>query len=282
METRSRCGSISLLIAKMSNEINAHWQKSLWDGKVEWFQWDKIHLPAPLRAPQPTSAQEKQMISSGLLVALAASALEIPPANVATVLKALRANRLISVKGRGLNAATMAPIDAAALLTGISTGAVTAEIPTVSRMLLAMAQQHEIHSGPQTFRLSSDPLELLESGHTFGEGFAALLEQALQAYKDPDGEPLTQSQVTIGLNGSKTAGIATIEAISEGHRLKFFYSSFALREGISGCEDYSGIGLELFDAPSFMTATIIKGRALSEIAQGLAGRQQIVSSGSIR
>jgi hypothetical protein len=226
------------------------------------------------------------MAGSGRLAMELAAAFDVPHANVITVLKALRSDRVIKIWGRGSSAAQMTPDDAVALIVGIASASVTAEVPEITKVILAMPLRHCVRKHWSDLALRLVPHELsLPANHTFKDGFGALFRQEWTE-RPPGTEPedlgglmvfdplrdIDALRVTIGVNGRRTAGFAVIEArVTEDKTLKYFYSTAALRPDVTQDEDPGGLGLSLYQsAPTFAFSAVLDGRALVELAGVLA------------
>jgi hypothetical protein len=223
------------------------------------------------------------MAGSGRLGTEMAAAFDIPPANVTTVLKALRSERVIRVAGRGSSALQMTPDDAIALIVGIASASATADVPGITRMLIEMPLRHSVRQGWGDMAIRFAPHVLvLPTPHTFKDGFHALFTEEWidQSEREEMGEmgmfnPLDDIdaiRVTIGVNGHRTEGFAVIEArVTESKTLKNFYSTKARRRDVKKDEDPGGLGLSLYEpAPPFVFSAVLDGRALVTLAHVLA------------
>lgn len=209
------------------------------------------------------------MPGSGQLGLSMAEEFGLPHSAVTTVIKALRSDRVLSIKGRGSSAAQMTVADAAAITVGIMSGAVSAEIPSITRRLLEMPSRHFVR--PVTAP-SSDPLA--PAPHRFLDGFSALFDggwddsaAGVDAEDEMDGV-----RIVLAVDGNRREGFAVIEARDEdGAPIKNFYSTQALRAGVSHDENPSDFGLLLYHKPPrFVFAASIDGRALAALKRALA------------
>lgn len=231
------------------------------------------------------------MAGSGKLGLEMAAAFGMPHANVTTVLKALRSEqlrgeRVIKVWGRGSSAAQMTPDDAVALIVGIASATVTAEVPKITKQLLDMPLRHCVRKGWSDLALRLVPHTLnLPTSHPFKNAFSALFREEWTELPpgleraDLGGTMLFNPlhdvdalRVTIGVNGFRTEGFAVIEArVTESNTLKNFYSTSALRPNVEKDEDPGGLGLSLYEpAPPFAFSAVLDGRALVALAGVLA------------
>ena len=226
------------------------------------------------------------MAGSGKLGLELAAAFGMPHANVNTVLKALRRDRVIKVSGRGSSAAQMSPDDAVALIVGIASASVTAEVPKITEQLLDMPLRHCVRKGWSDLALRLVPHTLnLPTPHPFKRAFSALFRE--EWTKLPPGleredlggtmvfNPLHDVdalRVTIGVNGFRTEGFAVIEArVTEDNTLKNFYSTNVLRPSVAKDADPGGLGLSLYQpAPPFAFSAVLDGRGLVALAAVLA------------
>lgn len=217
------------------------------------------------------------MATSGVLVTKAAAALGMNEGVVSTTLKSLRAHRMISMKGRGKNAAEMTPEDVAALLAGIATGAGTADIPPIARILLDMPARYEIRHDRAIDRLVNNPLNLLRPGHTFSQGLAALLSEEIEPDRNEWGEqnssnPLsTNARVAIGLDGRKQHGFGAIQGFVGGSPVNFYYSDLPKWRDVESGSAPVGLGFELYqNPPQFVMAVTFQAGALRALAKAVA------------
>jgi hypothetical protein len=226
------------------------------------------------------------MAGSGLLGLEMAAALEMPHSSVTTVIKALRARRIIKVAGRGSSALQMTPDDAIALIVGVASGAATATVPEITEKLIEMPLRHSVRHGWSEIAIRLAPHVLqLPDHHPFKSGFRALFDESwtereLGSEFDDLGQmrmfdPLQDIdalRVTIGINGFRTEGFAVIEArVTDGKRLKNFYSTRPPRPDVEDNEDPGGLGLSLYNpAPPFVFSAVLDGRALVALARVLA------------
>jgi hypothetical protein len=149
----------------------------------------------------------------------------------------------------------MSPDDAIALIVGIASASVTAELSKNARMLLDMPLRHGVRKHWSDLALSFAPHVLnLPTAHPFQDGFRALFREELSELppgserEDLGGlmvfNPLCDIdalRVTIGVNGFRTVDFAVIEARgTEEKTLKNFYSTRALRPGVEKDEDPGG------------------------------------------
>jgi hypothetical protein len=217
------------------------------------------------------------MTTSGVLVTKAAAALGMDEGVVSTTLKSLRAHRMISMKGRGKNAAEMTPEDVAALLAGIATGAGTADIPAIARILLDMPSRYEVRRDNPIGRLVNNPLNRLRPGDPFSQGLAALLGEEIEPERNEWGEqdasnPLTASaRVVIGLDGKKQHGFGAIRGLVGGSPVYFYYSDLPKWRDVEPGSTPAELGLELYqNPPPFVMAVTIHGGALRALAKAVA------------
>lgn len=223
------------------------------------------------------------MAGSGRLGADMADALGLPSSTVMTAIKALRAGRMLNIKGRGQSAAQMTADDAIAIVVGIMSAAVTAEIPKVTRMLLEMPSRHFVRQadGPVEGSTWSELLD--PRPHQFSAGLRALFldetaaafgsssQQATENLFNPKYDPGAVS-IAVGVNGYRDKGFAMIEAAtSDGRPLKNFYGTPETGDPLQPNSDPGGLGLKLYrNPPTFVFAAAIDGRALSAVGRVLA------------
>jgi hypothetical protein len=226
------------------------------------------------------------MAGSGKLGMELATAFEMPHATVTTVIKALRADKIIRVSGRGSSAAQMTPDDAIALIVGIASAAVTAEVAMITKRLIEMPLRHSVKKGWSDIAVLLAPHVLvLPEAHQFKAGFRALFDEAWKErplgyeFDDMGGirkfdpmDDIDALRVSIGVNALRTEGFAVIEArVTEEKKLKNFYSTQLLRPDIEKNEDPGGLGLSLYQsAPPFVFSAVLDGRAVVSLAQVLA------------
>lgn len=209
------------------------------------------------------------MASSGQLGLKMAEAFGLPHSTVITAIKALRAGRALSIKGRGSSAAQMTVADAAAITVGIMSAAVSAEIPSVTKRLLEMPCRHFVRPGS-----TADSKLLAPPSHRFVDGFCVLFDGEWElggtsgdAYSEMDGV-----RIVLGVDGSRNEGFAVIETRdADGASVKNFYSTLPLRTDVPASENPEGLGLGLYrDPPKFVFAASVDGRALSALKRALA------------
>jgi hypothetical protein len=191
----------------------------------------------------------------------------------------------------GSSATQMTADDAIAIITGIMSSTVSADAARVTRMLLDMPLRHRPWKGWSGLASLSPHVLKLADTHTFQEGFGAIFSRAWltqeqveeERLKLPDWaaeepnrpyDPLNDPdalRVTIGVNGYRTEGFATVEArITENKTVKNYYSTRPRRPGVSEDATPDGIGLGLYDdAPTFVFAGVLDGRAMATLAQVL-------------
>ncbi len=224
------------------------------------------------------------MAGSGRLAMEMAAAFDMPNSSVTTVLKALRADRVIKILGRGSSAKQMTADDAVAMIVGVASTAVSAEVPRIARKLIEMPWRHCVRRGWSDLAIRLVPHVLgLPTPHPFKRGFGALFreewtERAPGEERDEMRtvfnplDDVDALRVTIGVDGQRKDGFAVIEArVSEEHTLKNFYSTRPLRDDVKKDEDPGGLGLSLYDpAPPFVFSAVLDGRSLVALAAALA------------
>ena len=212
---------------------------------------------------------------SGQLGLKMAKTLGVPHGTVATVIKALRAGRMLAMKGRGVSAAQMTADDAIAITVGIMSAAVTAEVPAVTKLLLAMPLRHFVRAAPK-----GQAVELSEPDpHTFLEGCRALFEgdewdEAAGSSGDRR-ETVGQKDgvwVTAAVDGRREKGFGLIEARGiNGDTWQNFYSTMELWAAPEASSSPGAVGLSLYrDAPTFVFSSIIDGRAVAAVKLALS------------
>jgi hypothetical protein len=212
---------------------------------------------------------EGHVPGSGQLGILMSDAFGLPHSTVTTVIKALRSDRVLSIKGRGSSAAQMTIADAGAIMVGIMSGAVSAEIPALTKRLLQMPSRHFVR--PASALGLRDLLTPVS--HTFLDGFCALFEEGWHVDdRDSDAEKkIACVRIMLGVDGSRTEGFAVIEAQdSHGTSIKNYYATLGLRAGILADEAPEGLGLRLYHAaPRFIFAASVEGPALAALKRAL-------------
>lgn len=223
------------------------------------------------------------MAGSGRLAVEIAEAFDIPHSNVTTVVKALRADRLIKISGRGSSAAQMTANDAITMIVGIASASATAEVSKVTQLLVKMPLRHTVRQGWSDIAIKLAPHVLsLPDPHPFQDGFQALFNEEWTDHSERENSgnmelfnPMVDVdavRVTIGVNGHRTAGFAVIEArVTEGKKLKNFYSTLPRRPDLKKDDDPGGLGLSLYQpVPSFAFSAVLDGRGLVKLASVLA------------
>lgn len=243
------------------NPLEVNYQRSFSPrGMIVWFTVRKDG-----REPLPGSGQ----LGLGM-----AEALGVPHGTVTTVIKALRAGRMIAMKGRGVSAAQMTTDDAIAITVGIMSAAVTAEVPAVTRLLLEMPLRHTVRAVP-----SAQAGELSKPApHTFFDGFRALFEGdewdeagSAGGRREPVGE-MAGVWVTAAVDGRREKGFGVIEAQGvNGDTWQNFYSTMERWTAPPAGASPAAVGLNLYkDAPTFVFSSIIDGRALAAVKLALS------------
>ncbi|MEH2480197.1 hypothetical protein V1282_003554 [Nitrobacteraceae bacterium AZCC 2146] len=182
------------------------------------------------------------MASSGDLARALALVLGLPEASIATVMRALRNDNMITMKGRGTSAAAMTSTDAAVVLTAICSGAVTSQIADVTNRLLRMRHVASFVSrdltgldqlealGSRLFRLSDSSI--------FIDALTVLLDEnsPISHYED-DGPtpvhalyPYGKLNFELWMDPMKVGGLAMIKAyITSDITITKYYSSWNLK-----------------------------------------------------
>jgi hypothetical protein len=213
------------------------------------------------------------MAGSGRLAAEMATILAVPHADIATVVKALRARRILNVTGRGSNAAQMTPADAAAILVGVMSGAPSTSVSAITAMLLDMECRYSIHAEPGKEALLKAP----QHAHRFRDALVVLLEG------EPNGRPLEvlteegltipndDLLVTVGVDGARTGGFAVIDFCKADSPLRrYLYSTLPRARSSSPDHAQTGLGLQLYERPpKFTFQSAVAGSALADIRQTL-------------
>lgn len=233
------------------------------------------------------------MAGSGRLVAEIAKALAIPNPSAMTTLKALRADKkVLDITGRGSSATQMTADDAIAIIVGIMSSTVSADVARVTRKLLDMPLQHRPWKSWSGLASLAQHVLRLPEEHTFKDAFGRIFSRAWRTpeqeeeerAKRPDWaneepnrpyDPLSDPdalRVTIAVNGYRTEGFATVEArITENKTVKNYYSTRPRRPGVGEDTTPDGLGLGLYDdAPTFVFAGVLDGRAMRVLGEVLA------------
>ena len=230
--------------------------------------WRQVHSPfSPREMDEWLNFHwEGHVPGSGQLGIRMSDAFGLPHSLVTTVIKSLRSERVLSIKGRGSSAAQMTIADAGAIMVGIMSGAVSAEIPSITKRILRMPSRNFVRAPPST----EDQCSLEPSPHTFLDGFSALFQGGWDASRAD--ERITGSRIMLGFDGHRTEGFAVLEATDhDGAPIKNFYSTCALRDGFSEGEDSPGLGLSLYlNPPRFVFSASVDGIALSALKRALA------------
>ena len=222
------------------------------------------------------------MAGSGRLATAMAAAFEMPPSNVTTVLKSFRADRVIKISGRGSSAKQMTEDDAVAMIVGVATTAVSADVPKITRKLIGMPLRHCVRKGWSDLAVRLVPHVLsLPIAHPFKNGFGALFREAwterapgqewddMRTVFNPM-DDIDSLRVTIGVDGHRREGFAAIEArVTEGRTLKNFYSTRPLHDDVEKDEDPGGLGLSLYE----LRAAVCLFRSFGRSLLGCIGRR---------
>jgi hypothetical protein len=183
------------------------------------------------------------MASSGKLSRDFAEALGVPPASGTSVMKFLREAGMVTMRGRGTSAANMTRKDAATFLVAIASGAVSSQLPDVTKFLLTMpvVWRSPLPSGFDALRASAmSNYYVLPKKHTFGDALMALFESTWGEHvwddqgmeRSPAIDPLDSPHslaLTIGMNGMKTGAFAIVQAqVTPRHAMQTFYSTWKL------------------------------------------------------
>ncbi len=205
------------------------------------------------------------MPGSGELGLRMAAAFGVPHSVVGTAIKALRAGRVLSIKGRGSSAAQMTAADAAAIVVGIMSGAVSAEVPLITRRILEMPSRHFVRAPAP---VASDLVRPRQ--HLFVDGFRALFDTGWDGAA-AGADEMQGACVTVGLDGSRSEGFAVIETRDhDGAPMKNFYSTRVPNSSLSKEANPMGLGLELYpDPPPFVFSASVDGRGLAALRRAL-------------
>lgn len=214
------------------------------------------------------------MAGSGRLAEEMATILAVPHADIATVVKALRARRILKVTGRGSNAAQMTPADAAAILVGVMSGAPSTGVSAITAMLLDMECRYSIHTepgkeallrAPQHAHRFSDALVLLLEGEPNRSGPLDVLRE--EGLTIPNDDLL----VTVGVDGARTGGFAVIDFCkADGPLRRYLYSTLPRARSSSPNHAQTGLALQLYERPpKFTCQSAVAGSALADIRRTL-------------
>lgn len=222
------------------------------------------------------------MAGSGQLGLKMAQLLELPHSTVTSAIKALRAGRMLNIKGRGISAARMTADDAAAILVGIMSAAISADMPTITGTLLKMPCRVFMRQG-HIFEPDVSPAQgnVRPQSHQLIDGLRGLFpdaptRQAASAWSATAGaeELFAEGEavsVTVGLDGHRARGFAVLEFPGADGSLNMnFYSTCEVREGRSA-EEAKDLGLGLYtNAPPFVFSATVNGRVLFAIGEFLS------------
>jgi hypothetical protein len=145
-------------------------------------------------------------------------------------------------------------------------GAVSAEIPSITRRVLEMPSRHFVRP---TASVGSDLVRPQQ--HPFVEGFCALFDRGWEG-EAAGGDEMFGTSVTVGLDGYRRDCFAVIEARDyDGAQIKNFYATRAPRSSLSADENPVGLGLDLYpDPPPFLFSASVNGRGLGALRRALA------------
>ena len=235
------------------------------------------------------------MPGSGLLGTKMAELLEMPHSTVTTAIKALRADRMLNIKGRGTSAAQMTADDAAAILVGIMSAAISADMPKIARLLLDMPCRIFMRDGrivePDTSESGQGGAAFGPRPHGFIDGLRDLFPETVSPRSGPSWSATAgagpffgegdEVSVTVGVDGHRKKGFAVLEfAFGGGSPNKNFYSTCERHEERPAEKDAKDLGLGFYrKAPPFVFSATVSGRALFAIGKFLAdGSEATVES----
>jgi hypothetical protein len=203
---------------------------------------------------------------------------------------------MVTTRGRGTSAANMTRKDAATFLVAMASGAVSSQLPEVTKFLLTMpvVSRSPRPSGFDSLRASAmSAYYRLPEKHTFADALMALLESSWgedvwddeRMERGPAFDPLRSPHslaLTIGMNGMKTGAFAIVQAqVTPKHVMQTYYSSWKLARD-PGPVLVTDV-LHLFESgPDFLSIAHLSGQVVAAAIRTLTERVKTTRSRSPR